>query len=111
MWGAFILLMTSIPGSDLPSVGVPYADKLVHLGLYAVLGALSALAMGAAARRGRVVVLTLGLIALFAAVDEWHQRFIPGRSTDAIDWIADVAGATTGFLLLAARAPRPETIT
>ena len=103
--------MTSIPGSDIPSVGVPHVDKAMHFGLYAVLGALAALAVDPARDRRRRGLLVLVAIAAFAAVDEWHQRFIPGRSADAADWIADVVGATCGLLLLAARVPRHETIT
>jgi VanZ family protein len=34
-----------------------------------------------------------------AALDEWHQQFVPGRSASLGDWVADVAGA--GIILLA----------
>jgi VanZ family protein len=44
-------------------------------------------------------------IALFGALDEWHQQFIPGRSMDLFDWLADFSGATIGTLT-AAVAPR-----
>ena len=29
---------------------------------------------------------------VFAASDEIHQAFVPGRQTDVMDWLADVAG-------------------
>jgi len=29
---------------------------------------------------------------VFAASDEIHQAFVPGRETDVMDWLADVAG-------------------
>ena len=29
----------------------------------------------------------------YGATDEWHQSFVPGRSTELADWIADTAGA------------------
>ena len=34
-----------------------------------------------------------------AAVDEWTQQFVPGRSSDPRDWMADVIGASLGAIL------------
>jgi VanZ family protein len=31
--------------------------------------------------------------AAYGAIDEFHQRFIPGRECDILDWLADVLGA------------------
>lgn len=109
-WGAIILIATSIPGGTLPAAPlVPGLDKLVHLGLYGVLGALVARAM--AGRIGRSWVVAATVVAGFAAVDEWHQRWIPGRGADALDWVADVAGATLGASLSRAALVRRETRT
>jgi VanZ family protein len=94
-----ILTLTSIPAPDFAPVGAfafPGADKLVHAGMYGVLGALLARAVGGATPPRTLGRLLLGVL-LFAVVDEWHQRFIPGRSADALDVVADVAGATVGF--------------
>lgn len=98
-WAAVILTLTSIPAPDFAPVGAfafPGADKLVHAGMYGVLGALLARAAGGAAPPRTLGRLLLGVL-LFAVVDEWHQRFIPGRSADALDVVADVAGAAVGF--------------
>jgi hypothetical protein len=98
-WAAVILTLTSIPAPDFAPVGAfafPGADKLVHAGMYGVLGALLARAVGAATPPRTLGRLLLGVL-LFAIVDEWHQRFIPGRSADALDVVADVAGAAVGF--------------
>ncbi|HUF29871.1 MAG TPA: VanZ family protein [Gemmatimonadaceae bacterium] len=99
LWAAFILVLTSIPGPELAPIGAfafPGADKLVHLGLYAVLGALVARAAHPASAR-TLGSLLIG-VAAFAAADEWHQRFIPGRSADARDFAADCAGAFAGLV-------------
>jgi VanZ family protein len=34
----------------------------------------------------------LGALTIFGAVDEWRQRWVPGRMPDVRDWIADVVG-------------------
>lgn len=98
-WAAVILTLTSLPASEFAPAGAfafSGADKLVHAVLYAILGALVARAAGAAASRRTLGALLVG-VAAFAAVDEWHQRFIPGRSADARDFAADLAGAVAGF--------------
>lgn len=98
-WAVVILVLTSVPAPDLAPVGAfafPGADKLVHGILYGVLGALTVRALGARAGWD-----TLGwayaAILLFAAADEWHQRFIPGRAPDAIDFAADLTGTLAGI--------------
>jgi VanZ family protein/UDP-2,3-diacylglucosamine pyrophosphatase LpxH len=37
------------------------------------------------------------IVALFAASDEWHQRFVPGRQCDVFDWMADVSGCVVAL--------------
>ncbi|HET7551970.1 MAG TPA: VanZ family protein [Gemmatimonadaceae bacterium] len=109
LWAAFILLLTSIPGSDLPHVSFLAfrdSDKLVHGTMYAVFAWLGTRTLLRAGRplRQAILIVMLG-IALFAVLDEWHQQFIPGRSMDVFDWLADISGATIGALV-AAVAPR-----
>ncbi len=104
-WAALIFVGTSIPGRNLPPA-FPHADKLVHLVLYSVLGLLVARALNArrptrhVGPRGVAFVATAALVAIasFAAFDEWHQDYVPGRSADRLDWLADVAGAAAGIV-------------
>lgn len=95
-WAAVILLATSIPGPALPPAPQG-GDKLGHFAVYAILGLLAIrAAMAHGESWGRTMLLTLAGIAAFAALDEWHQGFIPGRFPDLADFVADVAGATVG---------------
>lgn len=110
LWGAIILVATSLPGAALPNVSdIPGVDKVVHGALYGVLGALVARAIGA--KSGSAWLAAGVVVALFAAVDEWHQQWIPGRSAEAFDWVADVAGATFGASLSRTALVRRETRT
>lgn len=96
LWGMGILAVTSLPGSALPAgPALPGTDKLVHVALYAVLAAL--VAHAAPGHSVRTVLMVGGALAAFAAVDEWHQQWIPGRSADALDWLADMAGVVAGY--------------
>jgi hypothetical protein len=104
-WAAVILLLTSIPGSELQDVsalGFPGADKVVHGLLYGVFGWLAARAWLRPLPSLRPLLRVLAGIALFALLDEWHQQFIPGRSMDALDLLADLAGASAGLVAAAA---------
>jgi hypothetical protein len=38
---------------------------------------------------------------LYAASDEVHQHFVPGRTASARDWLADVAGILAASMLIA----------
>lgn len=80
--------------------------KLAHFSEYAVLGGLYAAAIrlslngrsgrGAAALRTGLPLL-LGLA--YAAGDEWHQAFVPGRGPAVRDVLIDFAGVLAGTLL------------
>lgn len=78
---------------------VPFRDKGVHFLEYAVLGFLCA----NAARRSfpkRAPWRTFAVGAFVAAAwglgDELHQAFVPRRSAELLDWVADALGSMAG---------------
>lgn len=100
-----ILAVTSWPKP--PSL--PHnSDKIVHFGSYALLGA--TIAWASRLQRRPQLARWVAFVALFAALDEWHQQFIPNRRMDTLDWVADVAGAVTGLFLVTARHRRRELV-
>jgi VanZ family protein len=108
-WTVVILAITSWPGSAVPSPPtIPHVDKVLHAVLYGVLGWL----VGRSWTRvsWRRWVGSLVAIAAFAAIDEWHQRLIEGRSADRYDWLADVLGAAGGMSLVRARERREHIV-
>lgn len=96
---AIQLLITSLPGRDVPiSAGHPW-DWCIHAGMY---GGLSFLIVRAATLSGwaRPHLLWLGIaLSAYGAVDEVHQLFIPGRDGSAADWAFDTAGIAAGLLI------------
>lgn len=90
-WAAVLFLVSSRE-----SLGVNLGgglDKLAHFGAYLVLGAL--LTFGAR-RQGVSPWLAVGLGIMYGALDELHQGFVPGRSLELGDWIADSLGTLAG---------------
>lgn len=115
-WTLFIVVMTSVPISAGGVLERPFlldgfleADKLVHLGLYGVLGWLVVRAVDAEGPAAPAhVAAALAAALAFAAVDEWHQTWIPSRSPQLVDWLADVAGLTVGATVRRARSGADE---
>lgn len=92
-----ILVLTSWPS---PRIGVDVsgADKVVHFGIYGILGVLVTRAL--APPRTRVDLLAaLAGMTVFAMLDELHQHWIPGRDASVADWAADLLGATVGLVV------------
>lgn len=82
--------------SELPAVAARASDKLEHAVAYAGLGGLllRALAGGLGRRAAvRAVLLAVAIAALYGASDEIHQHFVPHRSMDPYDLLADTTGA------------------
>src|SRR5207244_10216743 len=40
------------------------------------------------------LLLTLVIVSAYGASDEWHQSFVPMRSSDVNDWFVDMLGGT-----------------
>jgi VanZ family protein len=104
LWTAVIFLASSVPGSELPSLP-GQSDKLVHAGVYAILGALVVRAARVTWPRWtgkRTVAMAMIFCVLYGASDEFHQAFTPMRTPDWRDLLADMIGGAIGGLSCAA---------
>ena len=113
IWAVAIMAVSSVPSPTIGPPLFPGCDKIAHFIEYFVLGAAlghwaragtsaaSVLPQGARASRTRVsqaVWVWAGWLG-FAALDEIHQRFIPGREMSFWDFAADAAGLVAGYLV------------
>ncbi|MBI4624416.1 MAG: VanZ family protein, partial [Verrucomicrobia bacterium] len=72
-------------------------DKVAHFMVYGLLATL----VCRLGRGWRALAWALVAVSAFGATDEWHQTFVPGRSSEFADWIADTLGAALAVLLYA----------
>jgi VanZ family protein len=107
LWGPVILVMAIIFfASSLSDPGAPpggLSDKSAHFLAYGALGAslLRALAGGRPPETTlRRILIAFALATLYGASDELHQRFVPNRSPELLDLVADAIGAMAGALLM-----------
>lgn len=83
---------------------IPFGDKLGHLGLMGGLSFLCNLAFPPR-RKGsyrRFITTTTLVILIIISAEEVSQAFIPTRTCDGFDWLADLVGVFAGQVLAAA---------
>jgi VanZ family protein len=93
------LIFAASSRSDTSAVPSAISDKVVHFAVYALLGALILRALAGGRRSGvtwSAVVLSVVIATLYGITDEWHQSFVPNRTPDARDVVADLIGAAAG---------------
>ena len=90
-----LLIFSASSRSGVAGPRIPHFDKVVHFSVYGLLGTLVYRAMPG---RGAAWWALLAVSA-YGATDELHQYFVPGRSAEIADWIADTAGAGLAILL------------
>jgi VanZ family protein len=91
---AAIFVVSSLSDPGTPPGGISYGT--MHVLEYAVLGALMLRALARATWAGVTVSTTLLAFLLsvaYAATDELHQSFVPGRAAELLDLASDAAGA------------------
>ncbi|MBI2408524.1 MAG: VanZ family protein [Gemmatimonadetes bacterium] len=105
LWAVLIEALVLWPSP--PSVSTALwglgGDKLVHATLFAVQAFWIARALAA---QGRPLWPAWVGATLYGAVTEWQQHFIPSRSMELGDFLADTVGAVLGLVVFAALAPR-----
>jgi VanZ family protein len=108
-WLPLLVYVTAIfAASAQPNLHAPlqfqFGDKVMHTVEYLVLGLLLVRALRAHLRVGRplfATMIALGFVVLIGSADEYFQSFVPGRTCDVFDLLADgVGGAIAQFVYL-----------
>ena len=99
-WMALIFYLSSQPAIDITPL-FPHQDKVFHAVIYGVLAValLGSMRHHPDGYRYRQVAIAVLLATLYGLSDEFHQSFVPGRSPEAGDVLADAAGALLATLV------------
>jgi len=98
-----LIFFLSSESAPLPEVTTRVWDKLLHAIEYGTLAVLFCRAfIGEGYGRLAAIGLAFAFTTAYAASDEWHQLFVPSRSSDLYDWIADSIGGGAGLAAFAA---------
>ena len=74
-----------------------FVRKAAHASIYFVLGILVYTAIGKKVSRKKRFLMTVAVCFLYACTDEFHQRYVPGRSCEFRDVCIDTVGALLGI--------------
>ena len=104
VWAVIIIFVSSLP--NIPTLKIHTAksefrlDYLMHFceyGLLAFIAFLSFVGKEFNLKYKKLVLITLTLI-VFAILDEFHQKLIPGRSYNIMDIMSNVTGILAAAL-------------
>jgi len=99
--GIFTLSSLSKPPAPPGAAEIPDFAEAVHFIEYAFFGFLLFTAYNSTASepiKGRAFALALATAFIYAATDEYHQSFVPGRQCTLGDFTVDCAGATAAMI-------------
>ena len=94
IYALLIFVLSAIPQAA-PSFRFEFGDKILHFIEYGIFSALLFLAFFTSGKEflKKHVFLISSLIGIaYAASDELHQRFVPGRSCEFFDFLTDFLG-------------------
>ena len=107
LWGPVALYALAIfiesSISRVPAFPSGFTDKDGHGLLYAGLAVLVLRAASGARWEGvtlRTGAAAVAFAAVYGSTDEFHQWFVPGRTADVYDWVADYTGAVAAVAVL-----------
>ncbi len=115
-WFFIVLLLTCLPGDDIPKVGwldKIYFDKWVHAGLFGGLAFLFSFPFFESHLSSKQKVKYFIRIAIAASVIgltiEFIQKYlVTARSFDLVDWAADSVGAFIAFWFCRTKINKPS---
>lgn len=99
-----IFILSSIPGNLFPNVDFKLSDKVVHFLIYFVLAITFYISLKNQGSSSFITrhsfFLSIIFTSLYGALDEFHQYFVPNRTCDFFDFIANSIGAVAAITII-----------
>lgn len=104
LWAIIIFIASSIPAAKLPNFTQTLNDKLIHGTIFFIFGllvyrALEPRQIAEKIEWSRLLIATSAVI-VYGVIDEIHQGFVPGRTVDLLDALADAVGGLLAALVI-----------
>lgn len=112
LWFILIYVLLTLPGNDLPQVGlfeeIPYFDKYIHTGLFAMLVILFCFPFrkNLSYKSGWYFFIAILALAYGIAMEYVQKYWVVGRSFDIYDIMADGTGSFLGYFVFRAYAKK-----
>lgn len=111
IWSIIIIILCSIPGQEFPDasfIDIPHFDKIVHFGLYFILSILSIKGLNKQSQINFVKQYPYSFIVIYAIIlgislELLQHYYIPFRSGDYLDMLANFTGTLSGTLVIKLR--------
>jgi VanZ family protein len=104
-WFFLVLILICMPGNEFPKkidwLEKIYFDKWVHIGLFGILAFLWMMPIANSNSKNKVhLIIKIAIaVSVWGLATEYIQKFfIPFRSFDIFDWLADSVGAGAALL-------------
>jgi VanZ family protein len=99
-WAILIFVFCTMPSNNLPSLKIPYIDKVAHFGFFFVQSVLLSLLFNFQTRKSYFQIILLSTLLAFAygGLIEILQNEVFNRTGDLYDLIADILGGFTGAM-------------
>ena len=106
LWGPVVACMSLVfvfSSMSSPPAPAQVNDKVEHFLFYGFLAVVTLRATAGGRLTGVTAAAALvawAIATAYGATDELHQWFVPGRSSEVADWLADTLGAATAVGLV-----------
>lgn len=100
LYCGMIFYLSSQPSLHTPLL-FPQQDKLFHMGAYSIMAFCAWRSFRHLPVESKsTLYLSILFSSLYGVSDEWHQAYVPGRSSEIADWVADSLGAILSALFI-----------
>ncbi|MCX7879190.1 MAG: VanZ family protein [Ignavibacteria bacterium] len=93
-----IFIISHIPSGLIIPKAFELQDKIFHFIIYFIFGTTLIVAFTRYEKKSKAIFWIILIGFLYALSDEIHQKFVPGRSFEFLDLIADYIGIATSLL-------------
>lgn len=101
LWTLLIFILCFLPGRDIPDMNIPFIDKWAHLILFGIFSFLW-LCSSPSSKPAHFTIIFLITVFTGWLVEYIQGHYVPNRTQDMMDILADSLGGLTGIIIFGA---------